>query len=182
MGSGVDHLSSTIEGIVARFRTLVRGVGVRRGLVDSDLDDVLQDVRIRLWQAGEAGKSLDDVGSSYLYRLATTAAIDIMRRRRAHGGDRSDDVDDRPELASPTQSPDEQLESRELAQQIEAALETLSMERRVAVRFHLAGYDRDDISRALGWSEAKTRNLLYRGLGDLRRKLTALGITPRRLG
>ena len=33
-----------------------------------------------------------------------------------------------------------------------------------------------EIADLLGWSEAKTRNLLYRGLGDLRARLTEQGI------
>ena len=33
---------------------------------------------------------------------------------------------------------------------------------------------REDIAELMGWSEAKTRNLVYRGLDDLRRELTAL--------
>jgi RNA polymerase sigma-70 factor (ECF subfamily) len=52
----------------------------------------------------------------------------------------------------------------------------------VAVRFHLGGYDREDLARMLGWTEARTRNLLYRGLDDLRRRLTDMGISPRRTG
>jgi RNA polymerase sigma-70 factor (ECF subfamily) len=72
------------------------------------------------------------------------------------------------------------VERGELAAQIDAALETLAVDRRVAVRMHLLGYDRDDIARALGWTEARTRNLLYRGLDDLRRRLTAMGIGPRK--
>jgi hypothetical protein len=28
----------------------------------------------------------------------------------------------------------------------------------------------------MGWTEGKTRNLLYRGLGDVRARLTDLGI------
>ena len=79
-------------------------------------------------------------------------------------------------------SPHDALEGSELASRIDAALETLSIDRRVAVRFHLAGYDREDIARMLGWTEARTRNLLYRGLDDLRRRLTDMGISPRRTG
>jgi RNA polymerase sigma-70 factor (ECF subfamily) len=41
---------------------------------------------------------------------------------------------------------------------------------------YLAGYTREDIAELMGWSEAKTRNLVYRGLDDLRRALTAMGI------
>jgi RNA polymerase sigma-70 factor (ECF subfamily) len=181
-GPGTERVSSTIEAVVARFRTMVRSVGARRGLVDSDLDEVLQDVRIRLWQAGEGGKVLEELGSSYLYHVATTAALDLLRRRRAHGAERTENVEDRTDLMLESASPHETVEARELAAQIDAAIETLSIDRRVAVRFHLAGYDRDDIARTLGWSDARTRNLLYRGLEDLRRRLTDMGITPRRTG
>ena len=181
MGSGIDRASSTIEMVVSRFRAMVRSVGVRRGLADADLDEVMQEVRIRLWQAGQAGKVIEELGSSYLYQVATSAALDLLRRRRAHGADRADDVE-RSTILAAAPSPHDHVEARELADQIERAVETLSVERRVAVRFHLSGYDREDIARALGWSEAKTRNLLYRGLDDVRRRLTAMGVTPRRAG
>jgi RNA polymerase sigma-70 factor (ECF subfamily) len=36
---------------------------------------------------------------------------------------------------------------------------------------HMAGYHRNEIAELLGWTEAKTRNLLYRGLSDLKAKL-----------
>lgn len=181
-GPGTDRVSSTIEAVVARFRAMVRSVGARRGLVDADLDEVLQDVRIRLWQAGEGGKALDELGSSYLYHVATTATLDLLRRRRSRRADSTDDIHERTELTTDNASPHDTVEARELASQIEAAIDTLSIDRRVAVRFHLNGYDREDIARTLGWSEARTRNLLYRGLDDLRRRLTEMGITPRRTG
>ena len=182
METSVDRVSATIENVVARFRTMVRSVGVRRGLLDSDLDEVLQEVRIRLWRAGKTGKPLEELGSSYLYQVATTATLDLLRRRRAHGGDRADDVENRHELPAPNPTPADEVEALELAGQIEAALQTLSLDRRVAVRFHLNGYDRADIERATGWSEARTRNLLYRGLDDLRSRLTSMGVSPRRAG
>jgi RNA polymerase sigma factor (sigma-70 family) len=182
VASGGDRLSSTIEMVVARFRTMVRSIGARRGLVDADLDEVIQDVRIRLWQSEQGGRVLEELGSSYLYQLATTAALDLLRRRRARGADRMEDVDERTELPSRSASPHDSVEARELGAQIEVALEALSIDRRVAVRFHLSGYDREDIARALGWSEARTRNLLYRGLEDLRRRLADMGVTPRRAG
>ena len=180
MDAGAERTSSIIEAVLARFRRMVRGVGVRRGLVDADLDEVIQDVRIRLWQASKRGKPLEELGSSYLYQVATTAALEVLRRRRTHGADRSVDVHDRPDLPSTTWSPLDDAEGSELAAQIDAALQTIAIDRRVAVRMHLAGYDRDDISRALGWTDARTRNLLYRGLEDLRQRLTAMGIAPRR--
>jgi RNA polymerase sigma-70 factor (ECF subfamily) len=44
---------------------------------------------------------------------------------------------------------------------------------------YLAGYDSAEITQLMGWSEAKTRNLLYRGLADLRALLSAKGVGPR---
>jgi RNA polymerase sigma factor (sigma-70 family) len=175
-----DGVSAAIETVLARFRTMVRSVGARRGLLDADLDEVMQEVRIRLWQAGKAGKALEELGSSYLYQVATTASLDLLRRRRAHAADRTDDVEELTDLATGLPSPHEETEARDLTEQIDAALETIAPDRRVAVRFYLNGYDRNDIARALGWSEARARNLLYRGLDDLRRRLTLMGISPAR--
>jgi len=179
-GPGLDRVSSAIETLISRFRTMVRSVGARRGLVEADLDEVLQDVRIRLWQAGEGGKTLEELGSSYLYHVATTAALDLLRRRRARRAADTEDISERTELRTENASPHDDVEARELAAQIDAAIDMLSIDRRVAVRFHLAGYDRADIARMLGWTEARTRNLVYRGLDDLRRRLTDMGISPRR--
>ena len=177
-----ERLSATIEMVVSRFRAMVCSIGARRGLVDADLDEVLQAVRTRLWQPEDSAKVLEELGSSYLYHVANTAMLDLMRRRRSHGAGRSDDVNDRTDLRAPVASPLDDAESRELGAQIEAALETLSLDRRVAVRFHLSGYDREDIARMLGWTEARTRNLIYRGLEDLRNRLTEAGLRPRRAG
>jgi RNA polymerase sigma-70 factor (ECF subfamily) len=181
-GPGLDRVSTSIESLIARFRAMVLSVGVRRGLVEADLDEVLQDVRIRLWHAGEGGKPLDELGSSYLYQLATTAALDLLRRRRARRANDTEDIRERTELPTNDASPHDDVEARELASQIEAAIETLSIDRRVAVRMHLTGYDREDIARMLGWTDARARNLLYRGLEDLRRRLNDMGISPRRTG
>jgi len=70
------------------------------------------------------------------------------------------------------------LEVSDVAQAVERALLVLPESRRAVVRLHLRGYDREEIASLLGWSEAKTRNLLYRGLDDLRTELTRLGFGP----
>jgi RNA polymerase sigma-70 factor (ECF subfamily) len=41
---------------------------------------------------------------------------------------------------------------------------------------HLLGHPREEIARVMGWTEAKTRNLLYRGLAELRERLQAEGV------
>ena len=80
-------------------------------------------------------------------------------------------------MALPTAAgPYGELEHSELAAQVERAIDAIHPSRRPVVRMHLLGHSRDEIARLLGWSEAKTRNLLYRGLADLRERLLAEGV------
>ena len=172
-----DEISAALETMVARFATMVRSIGARHRLADADLDEVLQEVRVRLWKSCTTSEQIRGLGASYVYRTATSAALDMLRRRRAHGADRSEPVesvaDVLPALAS---APDDLIEARELEQQVMAAIDTIPASRRAIVRMYLNGYDRAEIAELLGWSEAKTRNLLYRGLADLRARLADAGI------
>src|SRR5262245_16703999 len=78
--------SRVIEEVLARFARLVRSVGARHGLSDTDLDEVVQDVRIRLWHAQESGEAIERLPTSYVYRTAMSAALDLLRRRRRREG------------------------------------------------------------------------------------------------
>jgi DNA-directed RNA polymerase specialized sigma24 family protein len=79
-------------------------------------------------------------------------------------------------LSAPTPDPYGVLEGSELASKVVQAIEAIPESRRPAVRMHLAGYPREEIASLMGWTEAKTRNLLYRGLADLRERLVQEGI------
>jgi len=56
------------------------------------------------------------------------------------------------------------------------AVESLMDSRRRVVKLFLLNMTLEEISIFLDWSEAKTRNLLYRGLDDLKKKLKEKGI------
>lgn len=172
-----DALSAALEGVVSRFARMVRSVGARHGLSEADLDDVLQEVRIRLWRSCPTSEQVEGLGASYVYRTAATAALDLLRRRRARGGNLTDSVDDHAERLIANAGAAEELDARDLERQVLTALDTLPLSRRMVVRMYLSGYEREEIAELLGWTEAKTRNLLYRGLADLRASLTAVGIT-----
>jgi len=156
---------------------MVRSVGARHGLSDADLDDVVQDVRIRLWRSCTTSEQIERLGTSYVYRAATTAALDLLRRRRARGADVTDSVDDHSDRIAASSGAADEADARELEGHVVAALEALPLARRTVVRMYLSGYDREEIADLLGWTEAKTRNLLYRGLDDLRERLNKVGIT-----
>ncbi|HKA86854.1 MAG TPA: sigma-70 family RNA polymerase sigma factor [Haliangiales bacterium] len=172
--------SSKLERIVAEFAAMVRRVGRQFRLCEADLDEVMQEVRIRLWRVhsggSRQGEKIEQVSASYVYRTTMSAAIDILRRRRSRGAERTVALDEVAEPASDASDPSRSVEESELAAQLAQALEAVTASRRPAVRMYLAGYAREEIAATMGWSEAKTRNLLYRGLADLRERLAEMGI------
>lgn len=170
-------MSHALESVMTRYSGVLRTVGARYRLPTSDFDELTQEVRVRLWGALGTDERIGTVTPSYLYRAATTAAIDIVRRRRASRGDSLDDVDDAEvsgRRAPPT--PDRDTSLRELSERIEEALQSIASSRRPVVRMYLAGYGTAEIGQLMGWTEPKARNLVYRGLADLRHRLQAMGI------
>jgi RNA polymerase sigma-70 factor (ECF subfamily) len=170
-------LSAALEATVSRFAGMVRQVGWRHRLSDADVDEVIQEVRLRLWRSRGSSEQIATANASYVYRTAMSAAVDLLRRRRSRRADATVSLDSQSDLVAECPAgPDTDLAASELNQQVAQAIETIPPTRRAVVRMHLAGYPREEIADLLGWSEAKTRNLLYRGLADLRARLAERGI------
>ena len=130
-------------------------------------------MRIRLWRVCGNPENIARLSASYLQRVVTTAVLDLLRRRRRAAT--HDPVDDLP-LPAPGPGPEADVEAASLGILVRTAVESLGLARRTVVKLHLQGYHRDEIEVLLGWTEARTRNLLYRGLSDLREYLVARGI------
>jgi len=172
-----DTVSRALESVMTRYSGVLRTVGARYRLPSADLDELAQEVRVRLWGALSTDERIDAVSPSYLYRAATTAAIDIVRRRRSARGDSLDLADDAEVSArQASKTPERDASLRELGERIEEALLSITTSRRPVVRMYLAGYGTTEIGEMMGWTEAKARNLVYRGLADLRLRLRAMGI------
>jgi len=178
MPLALDRLSRELEAAVGKFAALVRRVGLRHRLSEADLEDVLQEVRIRLWRARSdpQGERPEPVSASYVYRVAVSAAVDLLRRRRARGADRTVALDETEEPVAEHSDPARAVEESELSAQLARAIEAITPSRRPVVRMYLAGYSGEEVAQVMGWTEAKARNLLYRGLADLRERLREMGI------
>lgn len=150
----------------ARFRG-VPGVGV---------DDLMQELRLRLWQALERETAID-LPASYLMQAAVRVMIDAQRRaavRRPEGGFVElvpDDVPSPETTEREPAAPEHEAERRESLVRLQAALESLAPDRARMVRLYLQGFGAVEIARLTGWSEPRCRNLLYRGLADLKAEL-----------
>jgi RNA polymerase sigma factor (sigma-70 family) len=132
-----------------------------------------------MWKSLGTAELIRRAKASYIYRAAISASIDIIRRRRARRFEATSLDDGIADIASdPKRRADASVEGDELAATVHRAIGLLAESRRAVVRMHLAGYERSEIADLLGWTEPKTRNLLYRGLADLRQILESWGIRP----
>jgi RNA polymerase sigma factor (sigma-70 family) len=158
-----DHaVSREIEAVLDAHVDRVKSAARRYRVSDGDLDLVLQETRLRIWRMMERGTSPSLIGSSLIYRMAAGAAIDVLRRRDARR--------EEPEaiVASLPSRDGSALDRVALREALRGCFAALRQGRRAVVGLHLRGTPREEIASLLRWSEAKTRNLLYRGLDDLR--------------
>ncbi|MCU0619746.1 MAG: sigma-70 family RNA polymerase sigma factor [Gemmatimonadaceae bacterium] len=168
-----DALSRVLDDVVRRFAGALRSAAVRFRLAPAEIDEAEQELRIRLWRACGSAENVAALSASYVQRVVTTTALDLLRRRRR--AERLDDVAALP-LVDPAPGADAGAEVASLADLVADALAALVPARRAVVTLYLEGHPREEIEAILGWSEGRTRNLLYRGLADLRAALEQRGV------
>lgn len=165
-GALIEQYGALIKRIVAR----VGGRAIRESR-----EDVAQQVTMSLWQQVSREQTITHP-PSYIYRAAIRETVRAVKRE-LELMKRQAPIDDTStaEPLSTTPDPEEAAASAELGTRIERALKKLAPEREQAVRAHLAGYTVDEIMRVHDWPYQKARNLIARGLTDLRDALSKGG-------
>ncbi len=170
----MNNLSSgpDLEYLATNYSRLIRSaVGrVAGSLLPSEAEEIEQKVIIALWRA-MPGEQMPSNPSPYLYRAAvreTVRALEAQRRFRVV------ELDENQQDHSPT--PDKALESRELGVSIREALGALQPDRKRAVQAHLMGFDVGEIMEMQDWPYNRARNLIARGMKDLRKELNKRGV------
>ena len=171
--------------VVEEFGMLLRRAIVRFCPRDKGLqfDDIEQEARLRLWRALQCEREVTNY-ASYLYRIAATATIDALRRVQARHEEQLEilveqrtDEGEMMLLPAPVKdSPERLAESREAVDRVMSAVAKLPDAQRRAVGMYLQGMTSQDVADLMGWSEPKSRNLIYRGLKELRKSLREEGI------
>jgi len=148
-------------------------------------DDIEQEARLRLWRAIKAEREIHFHGS-YIYKIVVSVTINAIHRAKARreeqlrlAGDEDEDAAETPTItltAGAKNSPEVQAEREELLSKVEEAMARMPENRRLAVGLHLKGMTTDEIADLMEWSEPKARNLVYRGLKDLRGELRDMGV------
>ena len=140
-------------------------------------EDIQQRVLIALWKQLRRNQAIEHP-TTYIYRTAVRETVRVMREEAARAQDPIDD--DAPAgLRAERGDPHAELDRKEKMARIRAAIGEIAPERRLAVRAHLSGFDVTEIMARYGWSYQKARNLIARGMADLRRILLENGLGPR---
>lgn len=171
---------SQLELVLERYGKILRAAIARTvpAAMALEIDDIEQEARIRVWKALAERRPIQRL-ESYVYRIGVTAAIDALRKVRARREEQLDDEAESGggETATPPLSwPDGVRRRREAVETVRGCLERLGVNRRRAVGLRLHGLTHGEISDLTGWSQAKIRNLAYRGLRDLRACCRAAGV------
>ncbi|MCE3002021.1 MAG: RNA polymerase sigma factor [Xanthomonadaceae bacterium] len=164
MPPGDSRIEALLRTHEPRLRALfARHLGGRPGI---DLDDLVQEARIRLWKALEREKNVDAL-ASYIQRVVTSVVVDALRRKAA----RPEDTVEEPLMAAAAQesgAPEDTLAHAQRAAALREALARIPERRRRPAALLLQGFSTPEIARLLDTTEATVRNLAYRGVDDLK--------------
>jgi RNA polymerase sigma factor (sigma-70 family) len=165
-----------LEALVRQYGRLVAAVVGRIAgpRADAIQGDVEQQVYLGLWRQVRAEQTIERP-ASYVYRAAVRETLRALRRERER--DEEPLQADGPEPAAPErEDPERRRQANELAREIERCLAGLASEREAAVRAHLGGFGVSEIMAMHGWPYQKARNLVARGIADLRGCLRGKGL------
>jgi len=139
-----------------------------------DPDDIFQEVKIKIWKILSNEKKIKNY-PSYIKKIINSSIIDQLRKLRRERGIILQEQQNRISEKEINYDMDKtiKIDSKEILGQ---AVDSLIESRRIVVKLFLLNMRIDEIAIFLNWSKNKTRNLLYRGLADLKRKLITKGI------
>jgi len=159
----LDEISRSVRAIVLKTFT---------GIPGQEREDIEQEIKLKLWKMVRGGKDIRNL-KSYLGRMVYTTALDVIAKRQNHMSLDDLPVDGRSSalVDSAGPGPEARAEQGQMRDRIRAAVDGLPERRRAVLKLHLTGAGIEQMAGRLGWSSNRVRHLLYRGLGDVRKKL-----------
>lgn len=145
----------------------VRAILLHRfpGLSPQDLEDIEQEVKLKIWKMAAGGKNIRYF-RSYLWKTVYTTALDVL-------DDRLDRLLE--EEGGAPEGLDSSAERSEGVLTLRAAIAELPPGRKQVVNLHLDGLGLEESAARLGWSTNRVRHLFYRARLELKRKLAGTG-------
>ncbi|MEZ5359544.1 MAG: sigma-70 family RNA polymerase sigma factor [Candidatus Zixiibacteriota bacterium] len=144
----------------------------------SDADEVTQETFVRAYNRIEQLKSPEHF-DSFLYRIATNYAIDLMRKRKGRIVAMPDESElpgsIQLTLSARVENPEKTLEDKQLLQAIIKAAEELPPRQQATLILHdVEGLSKEEVANIMDCPEATVRSNLHIARGKLKKKLAKL--------
>ena len=170
--------TAAFESLLRRYEKRVLALTGRMCRNPEDAQEAAQEAFLAAWQGLPSFRG-DASFSTWLYRLASNACVDLLRREDRHSGAAGPSLNDEEislDVPDTSPSPQESAERKELCEQIEAGLQSLSPEHRQVLilrEIHQLSYEEIAQSLALDLGTVKSR--INRGRKQLRNFLIRSG-------
>lgn len=167
---------AAFETLVRRYEQKVYALCRRMCRDEDDALEAAQDAFLAVWR-GIGGYRADAAFSTWLYRLATNACLDRLRREKKRGGDVSlDDAESFIEPVDPAPQPEELAEREETRRAVREALLALPDDyRAVLLLRETEQLSYAEIAAATGLELGTVKSRISRARLALRNYLTADG-------
>lgn len=161
--------------LVGRFKKKVYSVAYRMLGNHLDADEVTQETFVRIYERRYELKAVNYI-SSFIIRIATNYAIDLIRKRQKKFIAVDDLVflpDAQVELSKKIMGPDRTLENAEVLSKIREGILKLPPKQRITIVLHdLEGFTKPEIADALSCPQATVRSNLHIARTKLRKWLS----------
>jgi RNA polymerase sigma-70 factor (ECF subfamily) len=161
--------------LVKAFRRKVYAIAFRILLNHIDADEVTQETFVRIYNRIGQLKS-PEYFDSFVYRIATNYAIDLLRKRRGRTVAMPKETDlpgsVQLTLSSKVTDPEKILENKQLLAAITKAAEELPPRQRATLILHdIEGLSKEEVARIMDCPEATVRSNLHIARSKLKKKL-----------
>lgn len=164
--------------LVRLYEKRVFALTLRMCKKPEDAAEAAQEAFLAAWQGLRFFRG-ESSFSTWLYRLASNASVDLLRREgrhRAAAGPSLDDAELNLDVPAPAASPQEQAERSELREQIEAGLAALPPDyRQVLILREIHQRTYDEIADILSLDLGTVKSRISRGRKQLRNFLLRSG-------
>ncbi len=161
----VEQFSQFIRSHIQRFEPQRKGI---------DPDDILQEVKIKIWNILTDEKKIENY-ASYIKKIVNSTFIDHLRRTRREELILFSEMQRKIAERRGTYKK-ERIDEKNYKNILGKSVDSLLDSRKKVVKLYLLNMTLEEISEYFNWSPHKTRNLLYRGLNDLKKILQEKGI------
>ena len=166
------------EQLVRAYEKRVFALTLRMCGNPEDAAEAAQEAFLAVWQGLKFFRG-ESSFSTWLYRLASNACVDLLRREgrhRAAAGPSLDDEELRLETADPAPTPQEAAERAELRRQIENGLRALPAEyRQVLILREMHQLSYEEIGQTLSLDPGTVKSRISRGRKRLQKFLMESG-------